>query len=90
MSRYKWTQEKIQLLKQYFEEGLSNKEIAIKLDTTVHSVSGKAKGLKLKKNLAKVYNLLTEEEQAYVKENSLNLSARQIAINLNRDQKSVV
>lgn len=89
MSRYKWTQEKIQLLKQYFEEGLSNKEIAIKLDTTVHSVSGKAKCLKLKKNLAKVYNLLTEEEQAYIKENSLNLSARQIAINLNRDKETI-
>ena len=89
MSRYAWTQEKIELLKQYYEEGLSNKEIAFKLNTTIYSVSGKAKSLKLKKNLTKVYNLLTLDEQNYITENSLKLSARQIAINLNRDKETI-
>ena len=89
MSRYEWNKNKVDLLKKYYEEGLSNKEIAIKLGTTIHSVNGKAKSLKLKKNLCKVYNLLTEEEQNYIKENSLKLSARQIAANLNRDKETI-
>lgn len=87
--RYKWTQEKVDLLKKYYEEGLSNKEIANKMGTTVHSVSGKAKELKLRKNLSKVYNLLTDKEKEYIKANSLKKSITQIAKDLNRDKETI-
>lgn len=89
MSRYKWTLDKEKLLKQYYEEGLSNKEIAEKMGTTLYSVSGKAKELKLRKNLNKVYNLLNEEEKEYIKKNSLKMSISQIAKKLNRDKETV-
>lgn len=59
------------------------------MDTTFHSVSGKAKNLKLKKNLNKVYNLLTDTEKQYIKENSLQLSISQIAKNLKRDKETI-
>lgn len=89
MSKYKWTQEKVELLKQYYEEGLSNNEIAEKLGTTYYSVTGKARGLKLQKNLEKVHNLLTLEEQEYIKANNKTLSARQMARDLNRDKETI-
>ena len=89
MKKYKWTDDKVKLLRKYCEEGYSNQEIANMLNTTRDSVSGKIKTEKIKKNMSKVLRLLTPEEQDYIKQNSLKKSATQIAKDLNRDRGTI-
>lgn len=89
MSRFKWTQESIDKLKLFYEEGKTSKEIASELNTTIDSVKHKARSLKLKKNMAKIHNLLTDDEKEYIRNNSAKKDAKQIAKELNRNKDTV-
>lgn len=89
MTRFTWTQERIEKLKLFYEEGKTSKEIALELGTTIDSVKYKARSLKLKKNMTKIHNLLTEEEKEYIRNNSAKKDAKQIAKELNRNRDTV-